>query len=357
MSFPLVSVIVPVYNTDKYVAFCLDSVIRQTYKNIEIIVIDDGSNDLSGSIIDEYAKQDDRIIVIHKQNEGVSATRNKGIDMAKGDYLTFVDSDDLISEQFIEEAIDIITCYHPDIIQGNTCLFVSESNKINDLSYNRANEKPVTDNALLISDISLVKKKVLGNGKEKKNPLNGVFTSGPVCKLYNTKIVAKHRFKKELNNGEDAFFLLEVLDDVSSYVYVDTDWYYYRLNDTSATRRYNPTIANDLSRLLQQLQTIDYINTQDYAVYIQERMIQSLKSVLSSYVLHSNNRIRFKEKIMMVDGIIRKSPWQDIARRSSGKHLPGNLYDKIMLWFCRNTMSFAICILGRIRMILQKIRN
>ncbi|HJA50079.1 MAG TPA: glycosyltransferase, partial [Candidatus Fusicatenibacter intestinipullorum] len=92
-----ISVIIPVYNVEKYLKRCLDSVINQTYKNLEIILIDDGSTDNSGKICDEYAQKDERIIVIHKENGGVSSARNKGLDICIGDYISFIDSDDWIN--------------------------------------------------------------------------------------------------------------------------------------------------------------------------------------------------------------------------------------------------------------------
>ena len=92
----LISVIVPVYNVEEYVEKCVLSIINQTYKNLEIILVDDGSTDNSGKICDEIAIKDNRIKVIHKKNGGLSDARNVGIDIAKGDYLGFVDSDDYI---------------------------------------------------------------------------------------------------------------------------------------------------------------------------------------------------------------------------------------------------------------------
>ena len=99
---PLISVIVPVYNVEEYLKKCVDSIINQTYKNLEIILVDDGSTDNSSLICDTYAEKYEQIKVIHKKNGGLSDARNVGIDLAKGEYLTFIDSDDWIKEGFIE---------------------------------------------------------------------------------------------------------------------------------------------------------------------------------------------------------------------------------------------------------------
>lgn len=102
MTQPLITVIVPVYNVERYLGLCIDSILAQTYENLEILLIDDGSTDDSGAICDEYQERDSRIRVIHKENTGQADTRNMGIDLAAGEYLACVDSDDLIAEEYIE---------------------------------------------------------------------------------------------------------------------------------------------------------------------------------------------------------------------------------------------------------------
>lgn len=102
MENALITVIVPVYNVEKYLRKCVDSILAQTYQNLEIILVDDGSKDHSGSICDEYAAQDERIVVIHKENGGLSDARNVALDIAKGTYITCVDSDDYLAEDYVE---------------------------------------------------------------------------------------------------------------------------------------------------------------------------------------------------------------------------------------------------------------
>lgn len=111
----LVSVIIPVYNVEKYIYKCLDSIVKQTYNTIEIILVDDGSTDSSGRICDEYAKKDSRIRVIHKENGGLGSARNAGLDVAIGKYILFIDSDDWVDENYVESLLcyktnDNITC-------------------------------------------------------------------------------------------------------------------------------------------------------------------------------------------------------------------------------------------------------
>ena len=112
----MVSVIIPVYNAEKYLRRCLDSVVNQTYKDIEIIVVDDGSTDGSAVICDEYAARDNRFIVIHQKNGGVSVARQTGLEAVKGDYICFVDADDCIDSKMIDELFQEADTTNSDMI-------------------------------------------------------------------------------------------------------------------------------------------------------------------------------------------------------------------------------------------------
>ena len=112
----MISVIVPVYNVEKYLSKCVESIINQTYKDLELILVDDGSLDNSGNICDNYAKNDNRIKVVHKENGGLSSARNAGLDIASGEYISFVDSDDWIDENAYEELVKKIVSANANII-------------------------------------------------------------------------------------------------------------------------------------------------------------------------------------------------------------------------------------------------
>jgi glycosyltransferase involved in cell wall biosynthesis len=131
---PLVSVIIPIYKVEQYLRECVDSVIAQTYTNLEIILVDDGSPDKCPEICDEYAKQDNRIKVIHKPNGGLSDARNAGIEIAKGEYLTFVDSDDVIHSQMIEVLMKPIL--EDRELKMSACQFLKFENREEIKNYN-----------------------------------------------------------------------------------------------------------------------------------------------------------------------------------------------------------------------------
>ena len=140
MKKPLISIVVPVYNVERYMERCFDALKNQTYKNIEIIAVDDGSEDRSGSICDRYASEDDRFKVIHRQNGGLSAARNSGIKRASGDYITFIDSDDSVTEDYIEYLYGLIQKYDADI---SICAIeeITEKGKIHDYGANYSEKK------------------------------------------------------------------------------------------------------------------------------------------------------------------------------------------------------------------------
>lgn len=120
----MISVIVPVYNAESTLRRCVDSILKQSYQSFEIILIDDGSEDLSGRICDDYGKKDDRIIAIHQNNQGVSVARNRGLDIAKGEFITFIDSDDYVESDYLMVLFSGMVSYGVDICM--TSLLVNE---------------------------------------------------------------------------------------------------------------------------------------------------------------------------------------------------------------------------------------
>lgn len=127
-SLPVISVIIPIYNVEKYLKKCIDSIVYQTYEKLEIILVDDGSTDSSGEICNEYEKKDNRIIVFHKENGGLADARNYGIKRANGEYITFVDSDDFVEKNYVEELYRLIDAYKTKIAIG-TMTIISNKNR------------------------------------------------------------------------------------------------------------------------------------------------------------------------------------------------------------------------------------
>ncbi|GFI42006.1 glycosyltransferase family 2 protein [Thomasclavelia cocleata] len=206
-----ISVIVPVYNVEKYLNCCIESIINQTYQNIEIILVDDGSTDKSGYICDNYAKKDNRIKVIHKTNGGLSSARNYGIDKANGKYITFIDSDDYISKHYCQILLETLMKYDADISIGN---------------YKRVNENIQDD--LDISDYNIDTL----TGKEacfKLYTKQMVQFTTAWGKLYKSSFFEKYRYPIGKIH-EDEYVTYKMLFESKKVVALDEQIYFYRVN-------------------------------------------------------------------------------------------------------------------------------
>lgn len=190
-----VSVIVPVYNVEKYLKRCVDSILAQSFTDFELILVDDGSTDGSGAICDELAKADDRISVHHHPNQGVSAARNHGIEAAKGEWITFIDSDDYVLPVYLQSLYQGTLESDSDfVVTGIKHVFENDPGKV------IVREWPAI----------VVKKENLDVLYE-KNILQ--YQKGPVIKLFKKEIIKKNglRFNERLSRGEDALFVYEYL--------------------------------------------------------------------------------------------------------------------------------------------------
>lgn len=213
----MISVIVPVYNVEKYLRNCLDSIINQTYTDLEIILIDDGSTDKSGAICDEYAQKDARIKVVHKENGGLSSARNVGLDVASGEYVTFIDSDDYIEFDTVSSVVDAISKEHVEIvlIREKQVNIKGETTKI-------VGDKPTNTTFF----------------KDKDFLIDLVFdkqVNGACDKFYKREFIRDLRFEEGRHHGEDMLFNVCYLDCVKNVGYIDSIKYSYVANEGSVT--------------------------------------------------------------------------------------------------------------------------
>ena len=213
MSEKVVSIIVPVYNVEAYLAQCIDSLINQTYPHLEVLLIDDGSTDSSGQICDDYAKKDSRVKVIHKVNAGVSVARNTGLSVASGYYLMCVDSDDWIEEDTLEKCMAIIE-QHPEID-------ILEFGTIDYIDGEFAEYKSYTGGKddVQMSGLQILRSYSLGNLPA---PL-------PCAKLYVRDKISDVRFI-EGRVHEDNTYIFEAVAKIDHYYYHNAPWYIYRRN-------------------------------------------------------------------------------------------------------------------------------
>lgn len=238
----LISVIIPVYNVEPYVKRCIDTVLNQTYKNIEIIIVDDGSTDNSGKICDEYKNKDNRVIVIHKENGGLSDARNTGIENCKGKYIVFVDSDDYIETTMVEKLYNDIKSSNADI---SICgIYVSENDTIK--------EKVTPKKSFSIS------------GNTKYDYIYNEYSLQTIVawnKLYKRSIFKKIRYEKGRVH-EDEIIICDILNNAKKISYMLEPLYYYIKRPGSISMRFSINSYNDMVYALEK--RYNFFNTIEY---------------------------------------------------------------------------------------------
>lgn len=239
METPLISVIVPAYNIEKYIARCLDSIIEQTYRKLEIIVVDDGSGDSTGAIIDEYKEKDNRVIPIHKKNGGVSTARSTGLSISTGEYIGFVDGDDYIEPEMYEVLINNILKYHADISHCGYKMVFPDGHE--DLYYGSG-------------------KLVEQNHREGvRDLLTGDFVEpGLWNKLYHRSIVEGYNesllWDETIQINEDLLMNYIFFSKAKNAVYEDLPMYHYILRNGSAvTSNLKPYKITDPKKVLERI--------------------------------------------------------------------------------------------------------
>lgn len=213
-----VSVIVPVYNIEKYLSKCVESVLGQTYGNFELILVDDGSTDSSGNICDCFSEQDKRIIVIHKKNGGLSSARNAGLDIAKGEYVIFVDGDDYVDSKMIETLLKASMDYDVNLVMCN---------------YVHVDEK---GNQVGISELRIEKPELLSSDEMLDRVSKG-WTFGVIAwnKIYRRELFNSIRYPVG-KISEDEFISHRIMATTKKAVIIPTVLYYYTLREGSITK-------------------------------------------------------------------------------------------------------------------------
>lgn len=312
-----ISIIVPVYNVEKYLKRCIQSLQAQTYQNKEIILVDDGSIDQSGIICDYYAKKDEQIKVIHKQNGGLSDARNMGINVASGTYIVFVDSDDWIESDILEKAYQTLKENESDmIIWGYFADFVTETEQL---------EKSVKYTLKGICDKEL--------RQEVFTKENGIGLTGYVWnKLYKATIVKHCQFVKDISLVEDIVFNSEVIKKCKKIVFLDYAGTHYIQRDKSTLgSKYYPNYIelkfmawNAINVILKEF----YVPEKEKQKIMRMFYVTSIKSVFRLAVTMGNER---QEKTIRVKELVKDSSIRKIVNEIN----PEKITDKIIFLFVR----------------------
>lgn len=286
-----VSIVIPVYNVEAYIRECLDSVLTQIYQKIEVIIIDDGSTDQSGEICDQYALQEDRILVVHNKNRGVSVARNTGIDLATGEYILFVDSDDQIHPRLLEDCLASI--------EGTA-----------NVMWDQTSEHEVWE------QLQPGQGSVEVVGREHFMRLYYEdYMNPPFNKLFRTETIRTHglQFPEKMSLGEDLLFNLRYLQAAGGdYKILHFPYYYYRENRTGS-------LSNSRRRDLLQVQKDCFGGMKEF---LQRTEIWTEENAQIFYGIYWDRLFLTWKLVKELDHSILKDPiWQEIWRECGKRGL------------------------------------
>ncbi len=336
---PEVSIIVPVYNAEMYLSRCIESIIGQTYKNIELILINDGSADRSGNICDEFVQRDNRIIVVHKKNDGVSAARNDGIKLSRGRYLQFVDSDDYIDEKMTAILIDKALRNDSDIV---ICGF-------NTIDYKTGESVPF---AYSRTDLNLDYKEFLAIyydlylARYLNTPCNKLFKAGLVKdnEIY---------FESGIDYGEDLIFNLEVFKRCNKFSIINSCLYNYALyhNNDSLTRKLRANMY-EIQKMMFEEVVAAYADSDGFSEEIKgleqgyaRDLIKGVIQYYASYTILKDYR-SFEEKAMTV--------WKDeVLQKCIINYHPNSAQERLLVFFLRNNMYFSLYVYVQVKEVFR----
>lgn len=227
----LVTIIVPVYNLELYIGNCIQSILMQTYSNLQVIIVDDGSTDNSKSVIEEYAKKDSRINALYQTNAGVSSARNNGLRNAKGQFIMFVDGDDEIERIAVERLLDLACSYNVDVVSGNFIYVDKKKNIVRNVGN--------TAIFALWYRKDILKNYLLGNS----------LYASSCARLYARNFLERNNilFSPELAINEDGFFTLQVMSKLPSIVVTGECLYRINVNSSSTTRNSPVEMREDIT--------------------------------------------------------------------------------------------------------------
>jgi len=266
-----ISIIVPVYQTEIYLEKCIKSIQNQTYHHLEIILIDDGSTDNSGKLCEKFALEDPRIKVIHKENEGLSATRNLGIEMSTGDYITFVDSDDWISEDYCQTLVDAIEKTNSDVSVIKFALVVEKNAVITNVSPERTK---VENGSIVFEGEEII-----------KELLTRKILESYVCgKLFKASLVKNNQFVVGVTY-EDNIFSYDTLESAEKVVYVDKECYFYLKHKGTITATCSEkNLLDFINAVMYRFQDVEKRHS-DLTVYNYFALLEKIISITIKYVI------------------------------------------------------------------------
>lgn len=308
---PFFSVVIPVYNSEYFIKDCVESVLKQDFKNFELILINDGSIDNSGKICDDYALKDERIRIIHQRNTGVSAARNRGIEVSSGEYVTFIDSDDYVETEYLSKFHQLFEEYDYDLGISGVCMNY-DGFQINKRYFVENVEcKNFTEIAFVIPELE-----------------NKMLLSGPYVKAFKNKIIKENNifFDGNFSFGEDAIFNLTYLLHVNSLATTNYVGYNYmqRDNDSLVNKKYSFEVTVNFAETITACRTA-VAKKFNIKSFIYKKLIEKEFTLYTLNALFSNYDRKYKK-----DKKFRIAAWNKFLGHLFLSTLPDTLYYRLI---------------------------
>ncbi len=340
---PKISIIVPVYKVEAYLRPCMDSLLGQTFKDFELIAVDDGSPDQCGNILEEYAKNDPRVKVIHIENHGVSYARNLGIEQAVSPWICFVDPDDWADSTMLEEAISAAEKYQADLVMWN---YYSEFANKRVLGATTATE-PI--HLLTPEELCDHRLRMLGSCR-----MNGSFywrgAAFPWCKLYRAQLVKENnvRFLLNVHPTEDTFFNYLFLEFAKSAVFINKPLFHYRQNEGSVMYRFTDNNFSNIDLVLDALEAFHKkfppSDPERYQQVIYSRLINTYMLGLVRTFVHKDRPYSFFEALRKMKAQLKEPRYLEAFQNIDTSCL--NKKAKATIFFGRLQWTLPLYLLG-----------
>ena len=343
---PLVSVIVPVYNAEKYLDTCLNSLINQTLSNIEIICVNDGSTDHSADILKKYASEDPRITVLSHENRGQGRSRNAGLAVARGKYVMFIDSDDYFELDSCETVVREMEAESADVLMF--CNYLEYGTTMLP-QLPLGDEKRVFKNGE--SQSYLFRRLVGFVGEELRNPEKQDKLSSACMKSYRRDMLSEHKIlfedNKIIGTAEDVLFNIDVFSVANKCIYVPTVLYHYiRTNDTSFTTKYRENLHIKHNAFMEAIRK--RISSNEYALAHAELFQQALQnryaiSIISLGLFETNCPCSGSEKVKKIKTLMNRPGYRQAVKQLPLRPLA--IYWKVFFLCVKARAAWAVTVL------------
>ena len=347
-NYPLVSVVITVYRIPReYLMDGISSVANQTYKNLEIIIVDDGSPDKCGEICDGIAENDERIKVIHTRNGGVSSARNIAIEAACGELVTFFDADDWLDKTAIETLVDSYVKTKSEFISYNHYYNYENDFEIDVPRASMPSDEYYFKNEEITS--RLIYDMITPEFDVRHNNVNLGAVRAVWGKIYILDIIKKNNilFDMNLKIGEDACFNVEYLKYCKSALFINKYLQHYRVLENSANHKYRPDIIEVRVNLLNKYNVLFTYKDIDYCTCYAREVLSCIVNCLEKYISNKENNLTFRDRLSLIKNLIEQNEIKNALKENLDYDF-FSFKEKILIKLIKNKQLFLLYLIGKI---------